>query len=110
MCSLPESLLETDVPFVGLVSCVAAAECELFWEEGASGQVEVNKAWLAMLFGVLMSALHHMPLEESALLFPGGQSSTARSARPTFITSRADRTVSHGYSTRVHPGDPQQVL
>jgi hypothetical protein len=47
-----------------------AAECDIFWEEGSQGEVEVNKAWLALLFAVLASALLHLPSAEARELFP----------------------------------------
>ncbi|CDZ98349.1 Zn(2)-C6 fungal-type DNA-binding domain [Phaffia rhodozyma] len=47
-----------------------AAECDAFWAEGATGEVEVNTAWLALFYGVLMSALHHMPEEKLSLMIP----------------------------------------
>ena len=46
-----------------------AAECDLFWDEGSHGEVEVNKAWLALLFSVLASALLHLPSAEARELF-----------------------------------------
>lgn len=68
-------LVEYDTTMVAWLHCAVhvptfLAECELFWEEGAQGEVEVNKTWLALLFAVLASALHHLPSAEARALFP----------------------------------------
>jgi hypothetical protein len=69
-------LIQYDMEMVSWLHCSYhipsfAAECDLFWEEGATGEVEVNRSWLALFFGVLLSSLHHMPLAEAETLFPG---------------------------------------
>ncbi|KAL7416684.1 hypothetical protein BDY24DRAFT_201110 [Mrakia frigida] len=69
-------LIDYDMEMVSWLHCAYhvptfRSECDLFWAEGATGEVEVNKSWLAMLFGVLMSALHHMPLSDAEKIFPG---------------------------------------
>jgi hypothetical protein len=29
-------------------------DCEAFWKDGMSGEVELNWSWLALYFGILM--------------------------------------------------------
>ncbi|KAL7416324.1 hypothetical protein BDY24DRAFT_379292 [Mrakia frigida] len=69
-------LVQYEMEMVAWIHCgywpaTLAAECEIFWEEGATGEVEVNRNWLALYFAVLASSLHHMPVAESQKIFPG---------------------------------------
>lgn len=68
-------LVQYDMDMVSWLHCAVhiptfLSECELFWQEGAEGEVEVNKSWLALLFAVLASGLHHLPSAEVRQLFP----------------------------------------
>jgi hypothetical protein len=33
---------------------VLVNDCEAFWKDGMSGEVELNWSWLALYFGILM--------------------------------------------------------
>ncbi|KAL7419985.1 hypothetical protein Q5752_004948 [Cryptotrichosporon argae] len=69
------ALVRYDVEHVSWMHCcyhgpTFQAESDLFWSELGADDVEVNWSFLALLFGVLMSALHHLPTSTAAVLFP----------------------------------------
>lgn len=45
-------------------------ETDLFWAALGSDDVEINWSFLALLFGVLMSAAYHLPPDMFSYLFP----------------------------------------
>ncbi|WWD18253.1 hypothetical protein CI109_102703 [Kwoniella shandongensis] len=74
--SVGRALVRYDIENVSWLHCCYHAptflsESELFWSELGSDDVEVNWSFLALLFGVLMSALYHMPSSVVERILPG---------------------------------------
>ncbi|KAK8865570.1 hypothetical protein IAR55_000714 [Kwoniella newhampshirensis] len=73
--SVGRALVRWDVENVSWLHCcyhspTFLSESELFWSELGADDVEVNWSFLALMFGVLMSALYHMPSSLAQRILP----------------------------------------